>query len=264
MAVGRPPTSVIGRYSIEPAAALVTVGVMWTARWRGQHDARDARALGRAEERAEVAGVGHPVDGEQERVHPVADAGQHVVELHLGQRRRPGEHALGRLGAGRRRELGAAHVAHRHPDALGQLGDVVEHQRVVLVAGHPDLADLAGAGQQQLTHRLAALDLVTAEALRARWTSRDRLGARTKPNATDCRVGRPCAPRPRHAGPGGWRRPSRPRTNARRGQKPWSRFPRRDPDFGRDRDEALAGAPRLGGPLGRAPCAHDASTSATA
>ena len=168
MAVGRPPARVIGRYSIDPAAALVTVGVMCTGAMARQHDARDSRALGRAEQRAEVAGIGHPVDHEQERMQTMADAGEQVVELHFGQGRRLGQHALGRLGSGGGGELGAAHVAHRHTDALGQLRDVVEHHRVVLIAGHPHLADLAGAGQQQLTHRLAPLDLVATEALRPR------------------------------------------------------------------------------------------------
>ena len=35
IAAGRPPTSAIGRYSIAPAAALVTVGVTCTARCLG-------------------------------------------------------------------------------------------------------------------------------------------------------------------------------------------------------------------------------------
>ena len=51
MAVGRPPTRAIGRYSTAPAAALVTVGVTCTARWRGSttpvtpaHSAERSRA----------------------------------------------------------------------------------------------------------------------------------------------------------------------------------------------------------------------------
>ena len=35
-ALGRPPTTDIGRCSMAPAAALVTVGVTWVARWRGR------------------------------------------------------------------------------------------------------------------------------------------------------------------------------------------------------------------------------------
>ena len=38
-----------------PAAALVTAGVMWTARCCGQHDPGDAGALGRPQQGAEVA-----------------------------------------------------------------------------------------------------------------------------------------------------------------------------------------------------------------
>ena len=64
---GSPPTTPTGRCSTAPAAALVTAGVTCTARCRGSTTPVDACALGGAQQRAEVAGVGDPVDGDQER-----------------------------------------------------------------------------------------------------------------------------------------------------------------------------------------------------
>ena len=61
MAVGMPPTVVIGRCSIGAGRRLGDRGVMWTARCCGQHDAGDAGALGRAQQGAEVARVGDAV-----------------------------------------------------------------------------------------------------------------------------------------------------------------------------------------------------------
>ena len=69
-----------------PAAALATVGVTCTARCFGSTTPRDAGALGRAQQGAEVARVGHAVDGDEER-------------------RRA---ALGRFGPGRRARPRAA------------------------------------------------------------------------------------------------------------------------------------------------------------
>ncbi len=79
IAAGSPPTSAIGRYSTAPAAALVTVGVTWAARWRGQDDPGHPCALGDAQQRTQVAGVGHAVDGHQER-QPAPSLGDQVVE----------------------------------------------------------------------------------------------------------------------------------------------------------------------------------------
>ena len=73
---------------------------------------------------------------------PGAGHGQ-VVEQRLGERRRLGQHALRRLAARLREELGPAHLAHRHPLGLGQLDDVLEDGRGVDVGQQPDLAHLA-------------------------------------------------------------------------------------------------------------------------
>ena len=50
-----------------PAAALVTVGVTCTARWRGSTTPVTPAPSAERSERAEVAGVGDAVDGQQER-----------------------------------------------------------------------------------------------------------------------------------------------------------------------------------------------------
>ena len=56
-----------GRYSIAPAAALATTGVMSRRPVPRQDEAGRARGLGRAHDRAEVAGIGDAVDGDEER-----------------------------------------------------------------------------------------------------------------------------------------------------------------------------------------------------
>ena len=56
-----------GRCSTAPAAALVTVGRDVHGPVAGQHDPGGAGALRRAQQRAEVAGVGDAVDGDEER-----------------------------------------------------------------------------------------------------------------------------------------------------------------------------------------------------
>ena len=95
-----------------PAAALVTVGRDVDGPVAGQHDARDARALGRAQEGAEVAGIGDAVDGDEER-RPSVGRGRdrQLVELGLRERLGPGDDALGRVGAGLGVELGAGRPA---------------------------------------------------------------------------------------------------------------------------------------------------------
>ena len=89
---------------------------------------------------------------------------EQVVELVLGQRRGEGEHALGRVGAGRRPRACPRPTSCSEDPALGrELDDVLEHRCRVEVGGEPDLADPPAPGQQQLAHGLAALDLLAAE-----------------------------------------------------------------------------------------------------
>jgi hypothetical protein len=52
----------------------------------------------------------------------------------------------------------------RNTELLGQLLDVIEDVGAGQIVDHQDLANLAFAGQQQLSDGLAALDLFTAEA----------------------------------------------------------------------------------------------------
>ena len=68
----------------------------------GQHHPGDPGALGDAQQRAQVAGIGHAVDGQQERRSALARAAQ-LLERGLRQLGGPGHHALGRVGVAERR-----------------------------------------------------------------------------------------------------------------------------------------------------------------
>src|ERR1035437_9188459 len=70
MAAGIPPTSQKVRYSIAPAAVLVTVGEILAARWRGTITPltpAPPRPVGAAQHRAEIAWIGDAVAHQQKR-----------------------------------------------------------------------------------------------------------------------------------------------------------------------------------------------------
>ena len=112
-----------------PAAALATVGVTCTARWRRQHDAGGTGALGGAQERAEVAGIGDAVDGHEERRRAARRRAGEVVELGLGQRAAfastPWGASLRACGV----ELPAAHLRIGTRSVGGQVDDVGRPRR---------------------------------------------------------------------------------------------------------------------------------------
>jgi hypothetical protein len=132
----------------------------------GQHHAGDTGALGRTQQRAEVARVGDTVDGQQERgcTTGALALGQ-VVDVDLGQLLGLGHDTLGRLCARLGEEAGAGDLAYRHLEVQSEIDDVLEDLVVVLVLGHEDLTNPPLAGQQELPHGLAALDLIAAEAV---------------------------------------------------------------------------------------------------
>lgn len=154
--------------STDPAAALVTVGGDVHRSVLGQDHPGDAGALGRAQQRAQVAGVGDAIAQQQERRRGAGAGPEQVVERDVGQGAGERDHALGRVGAGDGVELAPTHHLHQDARLTGQLADVVEHRRGVEVRGHPDLAGGATVGEQQLPHGLAAFDLLAAETLLGR------------------------------------------------------------------------------------------------
>ena len=129
----------------------------------GQDDAGGAGALGRAQERPEVAGIRDAVDRDQERGPPARARRGQIVEQRLVEGGRLGQHALRRLAPGLGEELAPAHLAHRHPLGLGQLEDVIEHVGLVLLGEDPDLPHLSAAREQELAHGLPAFHLVATE-----------------------------------------------------------------------------------------------------
>ena len=132
-----------------------------------QHDPGDTGALRRAQERPEVAGVGDAVDGDEER-RPVRRGGRWRGRRGAppARRRRLGQHALRGLAPRLGEELAPGSPAapapapprpaprcRRGSDDGSGLGE------------DPDLPHLAPAGQQELAHGLAALDLVATDAV---------------------------------------------------------------------------------------------------
>ena len=116
-AAGSPPTRRSGRCSMAPAAALVTVGRDVDGPVAGQHDAGDARRTRPSAAAApRLPGSVTPSTATRNGGAAVGRASTQVVEVGLGQRRGAGDDALGRLGAGRGVELGAADLLHRHPE----------------------------------------------------------------------------------------------------------------------------------------------------
>ncbi len=129
----------------------------------GQDHPRDPGALGRAQQRAEVAGVGQPVERQQERSGTAGGGPGQAVHLDRLQLGGVGQHALGGVGAGLGVQLAAADLADGDAVLGGQLDDLVDDRRRIQVVGQPHLPDLATPGEQQLAHRLPALDLVAAQ-----------------------------------------------------------------------------------------------------
>ena len=128
-----------------------------------QHHAGHARALGAAEQRAEVVRIGDPVDDEKEGgLAPRARLAERP-ERHRLDRPGEGDHTLGRLGAGERVDPPPGHVGDPDPAPRGECFDLVENRRLVHPFGEEDLLDRSLPGEK-LAHRLAALDLIAAEA----------------------------------------------------------------------------------------------------
>ena len=115
----------------------------------GQHDARDACALGGAKNRAQVPGVGHAVQRDQKRRGVVwAVRPTQVVQFDRLKFGGASDHALRGLGAAFRIEHALRYLAHQDPSVPGQRNDVVDDVRLIHIAGDVDLLNLAFTGDQ--------------------------------------------------------------------------------------------------------------------
>ena len=108
----------------------------------GQHHAGHPGALGTAQQRPQVARIGDPGSHQQEGV--ATDrrtcGGAEVLEGHRLDRAGQGDDALRGLGAGLGIEAGVRHGLDGNPHPGGQLLDLVQQRRGVLVLGHEHLA----------------------------------------------------------------------------------------------------------------------------
>ena len=169
-----------------PAAAFATVGVTWTARWRGRTTPVTPAPSAERRSAPRLPGSVTPSTATRNGGRFADPAGE-VVELGLREGRGLGQHALGRLAAGLGVEALAADLLHGHAQVGGEVDDV-GRAAVTVLGGDPQLPHLAPAGQQQLPDGLASLDLLAAQAPRRcgpprRW----RAAAPPAPTATAAR-----------------------------------------------------------------------------
>ena len=159
----------------------------------GQDHAVDAGAVAAADDRAEVAGVGDAVDGDEERRPALDGAGSTSRSRPRGGptpgRARP---AAPRCGPPPRACVRPTYDE-RDPVRRGEGDDVLDRVVALEVGRDPDLVDLAALGDQQLAHGLAALDLLAAEVL-AGFLTGFAVAAAVAP--VGCRTG-PVRPAPR-------------------------------------------------------------------
>ncbi len=91
----------------------------------GKHHTGDAGALGGAQERPHVVGIGDAIEDEEERWHAPPGATQ-VVELDLFERTGVRQHALRCVGTRRRHQPGTGNGDEPHAPTRGQALDVVD------------------------------------------------------------------------------------------------------------------------------------------
>ena len=155
-----PPAIAIGRYSIAPAAAFATTGVMCALRWRGSTTGR-ARGLGRRAHRAEIPRIGHTVERDDERV----GIAKELVEVGGPQRCGGRDHALRHVGACERIDAFGS-TTFSAPPASSRISSIAGSSRTELDTD--DAADRAPPGAQQLEHGPATFDLLTAQRFASR------------------------------------------------------------------------------------------------
>ena len=106
-AAGSPATSAIGTCSTAPAAALATVGVTCTARWRGSRTPSTPAPSQLRRIAPRLPGSVTPSTATRNGARP-AGAAIRSAKLGLGERRGEGDDALRRLAAGPGLELACA------------------------------------------------------------------------------------------------------------------------------------------------------------
>ena len=151
-----------------------------------------AGALGRAEQRAEVAGIGDAVDRDEERRRAAPRGAARSSSGVSVERGGLGQHPLRRLAARLGEELGRPTDRTGTRSASASSTMSASDVGRVLLGEQPDLPHPPPAGEQQLAHGLAPLHLVAAEPLAL---AGRRVAAAPPP---------PCLPRgvPGPAGPG--------------------------------------------------------------
>jgi hypothetical protein len=158
----------------------------------GQQHAGHARTITAADNRAEVARVGHAIDGNEEWWRR-AVATQYFSKVSLGQFGSGCQHPLRGLAPRFLFQAASGDVHDRHTLALCDSDDVVDPCITFEFGTDPDLVDLTAPTDEHLTDRLTAFDLSTSETF-----GRTRAARRTI--IASIPTG-PCASRTRRAAP---------------------------------------------------------------
>ena len=128
----------------------------------GQQHSRDAGTVAVADDRAEIAGVRHPVHCDQEWLDAIARA-QKLPQVCFLKFCCERHHTLRRLAARLTLDLGASDIAQGDALRSCDLDDVRNTGITFELSADEDVVDLALFGHQQFADRLATLDLLSAE-----------------------------------------------------------------------------------------------------
>ncbi len=151
-------TFAMGRCSLAPADALVTVPVTAAARRSGMTMTVGAGGVGGAQDGSEIVGILDAVEHNDQRI-LISLGGDYVGKIIVLFCRGDGNHTLMRGVAGHAVELGALQKAHGHAD-LSAIFDEALQAEVVALFGHADPLERASARLQRLGHRVDAIDVV--------------------------------------------------------------------------------------------------------
>ena len=184
-----PPTSAIGTYSIAPAAVFAAVALTGALRCFGITIPVTPAVSARADDRAEIARVGHAVERDEERASDRRAASSRSAERSGSARR---DDALRRIGLRRRAQAARATPSAASNPRPSTIASISSSRSTLL--RHPHAAHRPRTRAQQLQHRAPPFDLVRPRPRRAAAGAgcvTDPLTRRSLTGARSCRRRRP-------------------------------------------------------------------------
>ena len=159
-APGMPLTTATGTCSTAPAAAFTAAGVSGAARWTRDHHTGRTGGAGDAQDRAEVAGVGHAVERDEERSGTPSSPSKSAGAIGSARASTPWGASVRASAMRRARSTWRTRTRSRRGEPFERI-----QPAVVLAPGRdPDAAHAAPAGREQRLDGTDPLDLLAAEA----------------------------------------------------------------------------------------------------